>query len=790
MTSRFSGHLYTAQDNTAYPLRHRKLLKDAEGAGLPRRERLVKGVRAAINTAAKTGDYDKLAIELLNAPYHVFGRHTICGNFCSRKSIGETDHVTEIESGRLFQLILAKVAVLAQNSKSLVQNETTNVAESFMAIVAKFTGGKRVNLTKGGLYQHRVAGAVIAKTKGAGWHTSPVKLLSNRTPGPVLSRLCERRNRVQSAQRKRLALLAQDEEDDGGGAERRPRKRQRRRRPGGQNDSHYWGQAGAPEDRLSVPDMSPEEYAEKSASFLARLEADVDTPEKARALEVATRGQHENPLWKEAKKFRLGTAMFGKIMTMRETTSVRQTVHDIIYGKEEKQAMLDRNPHVQYGIRNESTAVQMYAERHNATDIEENGSYVVANMAFLLSTPDRRRGLDGLLEVKTKPSIGDRKFLDCALAKGRQKPSKFPLEFREGALHLKKNHEFYFQIQGQLAISDREWCDLVVFSDNDFFVERIERDRAKWEEMFPKLKRFYMEALLPEFVDPRLPRDGQIREAPYVLEALAAQAQRKASAGKAAHAGEQSSERNPQAAAACASEGEDDPHPDPCLLPPSPLPTSPPPPPAVSPPRHTPPPPSPSQARPDRWQVRGLRTRSYASGADDRVTVAIIAGDGACLFASLAHQLRGFTPGSGDHVESTKIIRGEIANYISSNFDYFEVFLLAMLQERSPQFDHLLYYDGYGRNCGMRVINPRNAFNQFIDQLRTDTFFGSDECLAAAADLYGVDIFVHQDRAQCIPVISRFPADSASEVHVAFHAAEKHYDSVIECNGQKVGRFV
>jgi hypothetical protein len=69
-----------------------------------------------------------------------------------------------------------------------------------------------------------------------------------------------------------------------------------------------------------------------------------------------------------------------------------------------------------------------------------------------------------------------------------------------------------FQIQGQLAITKKTFCDFIVYTLNDFFVERIKFDKDLWENvMLPKLNWFYDECLLPELVDSRLKRNMAVR---------------------------------------------------------------------------------------------------------------------------------------------------------------------------------------------------------------------------------------------------------------------------------------
>ena len=70
-------------------------------------------------------------------------------------------------------------------------------------------------------------------------------------------------------------------------------------------------------------------------------------------------------------------------------------------------------------------------------------------------------------------------------------------------LKLKKAHKYFAQIQGQMAIGERPWCDLVVYTFKGISVERINFDNDFWMlKLLPKLWSFYDDCVLPEIVSP------------------------------------------------------------------------------------------------------------------------------------------------------------------------------------------------------------------------------------------------------------------------------------------------
>jgi hypothetical protein len=81
-------------------------------------------------------------------------------------------------------------------------------------------------------------------------------------------------------------------------------------------------------------------------------------------------------------------------------------------------------------------------------------------------------------------------------------------------------HKYYYQVQGQLQITGRKYRIIMFWTKKGIRFKKIERDDNLWNtKIFPKLKQFYFNCLLPKLVDPRHPRSMPIRNTDYILEA-------------------------------------------------------------------------------------------------------------------------------------------------------------------------------------------------------------------------------------------------------------------------------
>ena len=84
--------------------------------------------------------------------------------------------------------------------------------------------------------------------------------------------------------------------------------------------------------------------------------------------------------------------------------------------------------------------------------VEECGLFVDLHKGYLAASPDGTVGKDGLVEVKCPHICRDNSIEDLA-----KQDHSFCLEFdfMEDKLRLKRNHNYYYQVQGQLHIANR-----------------------------------------------------------------------------------------------------------------------------------------------------------------------------------------------------------------------------------------------------------------------------------------------------------------------------------------------
>lgn len=75
--------------------------------------------------------------------------------------------------------------------------------------------------------------------------------------------------------------------------------------------------------------------------------------------------------------------------------------------------------------------------------------------------------------------------------------ANFCCKNENGDLVLKKEHAYYPQIQGQLALTGADWCDFVLYTHRGLIIQRIPFDAVFWQVVAEKLTKVYFDTYLP-----------------------------------------------------------------------------------------------------------------------------------------------------------------------------------------------------------------------------------------------------------------------------------------------------
>eukprot|EP00102_Acyrthosiphon_pisum_P008789 XP_003245924.1 PREDICTED: uncharacterized protein LOC100573304 [Acyrthosiphon pisum] len=103
-------------------------------------------------------------------------------------------------------------------------------------------------------------------------------------------------------------------------------------------------------------------------------------------------------------------------------------------------------------------------------------------------------GDDEIIEIKCPYSAKD--YLDIFEYISDGKINYCTADKSNGEVKLKKNHDYYFQIQTQLHVTKRTLCHLFIFTENWYYSIDIKYCQQFWNKNIqPLLHIFYYECL-------------------------------------------------------------------------------------------------------------------------------------------------------------------------------------------------------------------------------------------------------------------------------------------------------
>ena len=168
---------------------------------------------------------------------------------------------------------------------------------------------------------------------------------------------------------------------------------------------------------------------------------------------------------------------------------------------------------VEWGKTHKDIALEQYKEQqnaagHNGLFYTKSGFVISEEYPFLGASPDAV-----VYDSSCTESFGLAE-IKCAFFNRNVSPSEAcsssgfcsTLETTsdgESCIKLRKDHMYFLQVQGQMAITKRPWYNFVIYTEKGLSIERIDFDSTFWEkELLPKLIDFYDNCLAPEILSP------------------------------------------------------------------------------------------------------------------------------------------------------------------------------------------------------------------------------------------------------------------------------------------------
>ncbi|XP_029343469.1 uncharacterized protein LOC100570366 isoform X1 [Acyrthosiphon pisum] len=433
-----------------------------------------------------------LKYDITNAPNHrLFDCHKKCAPyFCEKSADNSVGNCKSNENDGIVKEINIIVSRLANNAKSLILDVDNNICEQFNSVINKFLGGKRINYNQRSSYNTRILAAVVSFNSSE-YLRAVKKHITQTSPGKTAKSFLSQIIKKRSACQKRRQLST------------KLKYKVKRPKASSKPDEHY-GNADILDGIREVDDPS---FVKDMEQFLKTL-YDVNRT----TVEETTRYQAESENWRAERMIRLTASNFGRVCKMRRNTSCKNIVHSILY-------LTFNSKSVQYGRDMEDEAKTKFEENFGYK-IKKCGLFIDTQIPYLAASPDGIIGDTAIVEIKCPYAAKDTENEIEAVSTGKLKYCSI----KENKLVLSKNHIYYYQIQGQLHISQKEQCFFIIYTTNWMSVQIIKYDDDFWStQMVDKLKTFYLNCLLPEIVDPVYKyrfMKSDIRESKIILQQM------------------------------------------------------------------------------------------------------------------------------------------------------------------------------------------------------------------------------------------------------------------------------
>ena len=223
---------------------------------------------------------------------------------------------------------------------------------------------------------------------------------------------------------------------------------------------------------------------------------DIFNYEHLNKIEMATRGQSENPEWFLHRKGRITASIFSSVNHFRFTECPENYISKQIMGKSTRRT----TPSMSFGTVNEPVARHQYFEKykhvHKQADVKLCGLFIDPDFPYLGASPDALVKCkccgEGLLEIKCSFVHQNKDPKDACL----DDHYHITLDENEN-VRLKLDSPWYIQIQGQLGVCHRKWCDFVFFIKKGFIVDRIYFDAELYKNIVIKASKFFETYIIP-----------------------------------------------------------------------------------------------------------------------------------------------------------------------------------------------------------------------------------------------------------------------------------------------------
>lgn len=193
--------------------------------------------------------------------------------------------------------------------------------------------------------------------------------------------------------------------------------------------------------------------------------------------------------------------MYTKCKTLQQKGSSKVQDDKLIQKLINGDKQISNYPATKYGINTEPIALKSFLKVwkgiHTNTTNKNSGLVIHMEKPYIGASPDQVLSCDchgqGILEIK------------CPFKASHTIPSPelcSYLVIDNNQVKLKKQHEYYFQVQGQMAVCGVKYCEFFVYTAHGYHLETISFDQAFWQDVCNTIDIFWENYLAPVMLSP------------------------------------------------------------------------------------------------------------------------------------------------------------------------------------------------------------------------------------------------------------------------------------------------
>ena len=246
-----------------------------------------------------------------------------------------------------------------------------------------------------------------------------------------------------------------------------------------------------------LPDLKSDKFIGLSPEEMMNECMKIDigmSKEECSKIEEMTRGQTKDKLW---FLYRAGRITASKMKAVCRT-NMQKPSQSLLKTICNPQLSSFTTAATSWGCDHEKIALQTYEndmrKSHHNFIMSESGLFINPSFPHIGASPDSTVQCDccgeGLVEIKCPYCLKDKSVNqhDCLIADSN------------GKLSLNPNHQYYYQVQTQMFVCKREYCDFFIWTPKGLFQQRVLPNNEFWNDVLKIATFFFRRVVLPELL--------------------------------------------------------------------------------------------------------------------------------------------------------------------------------------------------------------------------------------------------------------------------------------------------